>query len=76
MERLRKLAMVLAAGIFLVIFLGVTVMAAGSQNQPKFFVRETNIDMGESFEGADVVYDFVVRNNGAAELQILSVKPG
>lgn len=76
MMDLRKLTTVLAAGIFLVIFLAVTVSAAGSQNPPKFFVREQTVDLGDFYEGADVIYDFSVRNNGSGELHILSVKPG
>ncbi|MCU0639622.1 MAG: DUF1573 domain-containing protein [Candidatus Krumholzibacteria bacterium] len=39
-------------------------------------MRNDQVDVGDFYEGVDINYEFKVRNNGAAELQIVNVKPG
>jgi len=63
---------VLFAGIFAL----ATDCSAQGKGTPKFFVRNDQVDVGDFYEGVDVEYEFKVRNNGAAELQIINVKPG
>ena len=43
---------------------------------PSVAFESLNLDLGAIPEGEDAVGTFVVRNNGKAELQLLSVKPG
>jgi hypothetical protein len=43
---------------------------------PSVAFESLSLDLGAIPEGEDAVGTFVVRNNGKAELQLLSVKPG
>lgn len=75
MMKIRKLAAALAVISFMTsMVLSAVVYAAGSE--PAFFVKNSSVDIGEFYEGVDIMYDFTVRNNGAGELHILNVKPG
>ncbi len=51
---------------------------AGKKNQdpPKFFIRHRTVDVGEVYEGRNISHVYKVRNNGAGELHIISVRPG
>ncbi|MBN2185690.1 MAG: hypothetical protein JW746_10210 [Candidatus Krumholzibacteriota bacterium] len=75
MMDIRKLAAALVViSILASMVLPAAVYAAGSD--PAFFVKEKTVDLGNYYEGVDILYDFKVQNNGAGELHILSVKPG
>ncbi len=50
--------------------------SASAKGGPKMFVKSKNVDLGDFFEGTDIKYTFVIRNNGTDELQILNVRPG
>ena len=50
--------------------------AAPAGPVPAVAFESLNLDLGAIPEGEDAVGTFVVRNNGKAELQLLSVKPG
>ena len=56
------------------VFLASALVAQGGQ--PRFFTRNETVNVGEFLEGEDVVYDFIVKNHGTADLEILSVRPG
>lgn len=43
---------------------------------PKVVVPEMVYEFSDIYEDNEVVHDFVVKNAGEAELDILSVKPG
>ena len=76
MERLGRMATTVVVLLVLGgIFISATLQAAGADG-PKFFVRDNQVDLGEFFEGVDIAYEFIVRNNGAGELHINNVKPG
>lgn len=76
MERLGRMAVAVVLLLVLGgIFISATLQAAGTDG-PKFFVREKQVDLGEYFEGIDIAYEFIVRNNGVGELHINNVKPG
>jgi hypothetical protein len=65
------------AGMLVLAILSSACCAGGNgQDPPKFYVRETKVDMGNIYEGEDITYTFKVRNNGAGELHILNVRPG
>jgi hypothetical protein len=76
MERLGRMATTLVVLLVLGgIFISTTLQAAGADG-PTFFVRDNQVDLGEHFEGVDIAYEFIVRNNGIGELHIINVKPG
>jgi len=50
--------------------------AAGQKDAPKMLIRNESVELGTFLEGVDIEYAFVVRNTGASELRILSVRPG
>jgi hypothetical protein len=65
------------AGMLVLAILASACWAGGKdQDPPKFYVRETRVDIGNAFEGEDITYTFKVRNTGVAELHILNVRPG
>jgi len=70
-KRFKLLAMISLLFLYLL-----TVAASAQDNLPKFYVKEKVVNVGEVMEGEDVTYDFVIRNMGSAELQIISVRPG
>ncbi|HUV37144.1 MAG TPA: hypothetical protein VMX58_09430 [Patescibacteria group bacterium] len=49
----------------------------GTQDEklPSMYIQNTNVDLGELYEGADIEYTFIVLNNGLEKLDI-KVKPG
>ena len=47
-----------------------------SEENPVFFVKEKEIDVGQIYEGKDVNYDFIVENHGHGELHITRVRAG
>lgn len=57
------------------LFVLVTV-ASAQQNPPKLLIRDKEVDLGEFYEGTDIDYAFTLRNTGAGELHVLSVRPG
>ena len=63
------LALVLAAMLF-------STMASAQKDPPKLQIYDREPDLGTFYEGADIEYDFIVRNSGVAELHILGVRPG
>lgn len=44
--------------------------------KPEMYLPETKFDFGKVFEQEKYEHDFVVRNNGKADLVIQNVKPG
>jgi len=75
MNRTRKITALLILGAVLLAVLA-SALYSKKDAPPKFFVREKKVDLGDFFEGADIVHTFVVRNMGEGELQILNVRPG
>lgn len=66
------------------IFLGICLLSAlissgygGTQDEklPRMYIQNTDVDLGEFYEGVDIEYTFIVRNNGPGKLDI-KVKPG
>ena len=47
-----------------------------SANQPEIVVDAKEYDVGEVYEGDEVVHSFIVKNKGKGELHINKVKPG
>ena len=54
----------------------VSLASAAQKDPPKMYIRDTEPDLGTFYEGVDIEYDFIVRNNGVSELHILGVRPG
>ncbi len=42
---------------------------------PSMVISESKFDFGEVDEGSVVSHDFIVKNNGGADLQIIKVSP-
>jgi hypothetical protein len=53
-----------------------TGMAADTEKKPLIFIEEMRHDMGNVFEAKNYKHTFTVKNNGNADLEIKSVKPG
>jgi hypothetical protein len=70
---------VIASGIALLVSLGVCGAAAAqgapAEKAPKAVVDEMKTNVGDILEMQNVEYTFTIKNEGNAELQILSVKP-
>jgi hypothetical protein len=54
----------------------VSLAGAAQKDPPKMYIRDMEPDLGTFYEGVDIEYDFIVRNNGVSELHILGVRPG
>lgn len=74
MHKWKRMAAVAAISFAVLCLLAVNVFT--QENLPKFYVKEKKVSVGEVLEGEDVVYDFIIKNMGSAELQILNVRPG
>jgi len=72
----KKNRVFLIAFSLFVLFAFLTSALVAQGGQPKFSVNQETANVGEVLEGEDVVYDFVVKNLGTADLEILSVRPG
>jgi hypothetical protein len=48
---------------------------AASQDAPALQVLESTFDFGESFEGAEVVHEYKIKNTGKTDLQVEQVRP-
>ena len=66
--------------ILVLIFVFALILPLYAQNQtakPKAVIEQPTYDAGEIYRtGAKLEHAFIVKNTGAAELQILSAKPG
>jgi len=49
---------------------------ASAQNQPQISLDSTHYDVGEVYEGDELIHSFIVKNTGKADLNIKSVKAG
>ena len=58
------------------IFCPVFTQAVATEAQPALEILSPRHDAGSHWEGEVVAHTFQVRNTGAAELRILSVRPG
>ena len=50
--------------------------AHAGEGMPAAFIEADTHDFGEVFEGREVTHDFIIKNNGDADLEIQSVKAG
>lgn len=79
---MRRKIIALSLGLLLVAVFSAALFAQSNprgnpaEKKPIAVIGEKTINLGEVLEGQDYNHSFVIRNTGAAELQILSVKPG
>ncbi|UCF06822.1 MAG: hypothetical protein JSV33_07305 [bacterium] len=74
---MKRTVVLLTLGMLLLGILATSLFSGEKEEDlPKFFVRKTKVDLGDFYEGADITYTFVVRNQGKGELHILNVRPG
>jgi len=71
----RKGILIVSLLTLVALFVLMTV-ASAQQNPPKLLIRDKEPDLGDFYEGSDVEYAFTIRNAGAGELHVLSVRPG
>ena len=45
-------------------------------DQPQLSIESTSHNVGEIWEGEDIIHSFIVKNTGAAQLDIKNVKAG
>lgn len=76
MREMQRKAIGLTALVLIMGMLAVSMAWAAGADSPTFFVKDKQPDLGEFFEGKDIEYTFMVRNNGVGELHINNVKPG
>jgi hypothetical protein len=76
MNRKLKLAMFLLLGTFMSAVL-ISSGYGGEQGGklPIMYIYETDVDLGEVYEGVDIKHTFTVRNDGQDNLDI-KVEPG
>ena len=51
-------------------------MAVGGDGAPVAVVEESSFEFSPQFEGTDVIHDFIIKNKGDADLNIVEVKAG
>lgn len=55
---------------------GVLTSAHATEGKPVAVVENDSYDFGFKFEGLDVIHDYIIKNTGDADLEILTVKAG
>lgn len=71
-----SLAFVLAGVFTAACFAQANPRGVPAEKKPVAVIPEKTVNLGEVLEGQDYSHSFVIKNTGAGELQILSVKPG
>lgn len=62
--------------IIAICFFSILSSAHATEGKPVAVVENDSYDFGIKFEGIDVVHDYIIKNNGDADLEIRSVKTG
>ena len=80
MARIRKYFYMIVTFCFLMASLSIHLLwaeeKASAQAQPQISFDATSYDAGEVWEGEKISHTFIVKNTGAAQLDITKVKPG
>ena len=50
--------------------------AHATEGKPVAVVENDSYDFGIKFEGLDVIHDYIIKNTGDADLEIVKVKAG
>lgn len=77
MDRVVSIAKVIFVGVLIcALYSAICYADKKDKDPPKFHVHKTSVDIGDVYEGRDIVYTYKVRNNGVGELHIINVRPG
>jgi hypothetical protein len=58
----------------IICFLAVLTSAYAGEGKPIAVIEADTYDFGEVYEGTDIIANFIVKNTGDADLEILTVK--
>lgn len=62
--------------IIAICFFSMLSSAHAAEEKPVAVVENDSFDFGTQFEGVDIIHDYIIKNTGDADLEILSVKSG
>lgn len=62
--------------IIAICFFSMLSSAHATDGKPVAVVEKDSFDFGTRFEGVDIIQNYIIKNNGDADLKILSVKSG
>jgi len=62
--------------IIMITYLSALPALHADQGTPAAFLESSSFDFGQEYEGNEVIHDFVIKNNGLADLEIKNVHSG
>lgn len=62
--------------IIAICFFSILSSAHATEKKPVAVVEKDSFDFGTEFEGVEIIHDYIIKNNGDADLAIRSVKSG
>lgn len=60
--------------VIIICFLAVLTSAHAAEAKPIAVIEADTYNFGEVYEGTDIISDFIIKNTGDADLEILTVK--
>jgi len=72
----KKFFFVLVQVVIVISAMGFLTVVHADESAPLAFVEGVLYDFGTVLEGNDVLHDFVIKNKGDADLEIVKVKSG
>ena len=72
----KKNFFVLVQIVIMISAMGALTVVHADESAPSAFVEGMSYDFGTKFEGIDVIHDFMIKNKGDADLEIVKVKTG
>jgi hypothetical protein len=74
-----RLILLLLVCFLMVLPIGFAQQTQTQSGKPKMVIEQANYDAGSLYRGANhnlIEHDFIIKNEGTANLEILSAKPG
>jgi len=72
----KKMRLFVFGLIFTACFLSLMISAHAAEKRPVAVVEKDSFEFGTTFEGLEVVHDYIIKNKGNADLEIYSVSSG
>jgi hypothetical protein len=72
----KRTNLIFALAVLVVVVSGMLTPALAKEGAPDALLETPTYDFGTSYEGIDLYHDFVIKNNGDADLEIKEVKSG
>jgi hypothetical protein len=71
-----QITVILFRTLIAICVVGLLTSAHATEGKPVAVVENDSYDFGFKFEGLDVIHDYIIKNTGDADLEILTVKAG